>query len=43
LAALPANVVPLHRDPRDIANLLEYNLISGVVSPHDYPSEKDRT
>lgn len=43
LAALPAQVVPLHRDPRDIANLLEYNLISGVVSPHDYPSEKDRT
>lgn len=43
LATLPENVVPLHRDPRDIANLLEYNLISGVVSTHDYPSEKDRT
>lgn len=33
VADLTHKVVPLRRDPRDIPNLLDYNLISGVVSP----------
>ncbi|MEM1046698.1 MAG: biotin-dependent carboxyltransferase family protein [Pseudomonadota bacterium] len=33
IAGLNRLVVPLRRDPRDIPNLLDYNLISGVVSP----------
>lgn len=33
LADLKRMVIPLRRDPRDIPNLLDYNLISGVVSP----------
>lgn len=32
LAALPAQVHPLIRDPRDIADLLSYSLIDGMIS-----------
>jgi biotin-dependent carboxylase-like uncharacterized protein len=35
LAKLAADVAPLVRDPHDIANLLDYNLISGVVSGNE--------
>ena len=35
LKALPAQVAPLVRDPRDIADLLSYQLVGGVVSATD--------
>jgi hypothetical protein len=32
ITALPRQVVPLVRDPKDIADLLSYQLLSGVAS-----------
>ena len=32
---LPDNIAPLHRDPAEIADLLSYNLIDGVVDARD--------
>ncbi len=36
LAALPSMVVPVTRDPRDIGDLLSYNLISGVTDGGEF-------
>lgn len=40
---LDKTIVPLLRDPRDISNLLEYNLISGVVSSADNNGKEDNS
>lgn len=37
MAALASRVVPLVRDPRDIPDLLSYQLIDGVISAHKEP------
>lgn len=41
LETLGKTITPLLRDPRDISNLLEYNLISGVVSSRNANGKED--
>lgn len=43
LETLAKSTVPLLRDPRDISNLLEYNLISGVVSSADNDGKEENS
>ena len=41
LIGLQGARAPLRRDPREIPNLLDYNLISGVVYPTDQTAKED--